>query len=247
MNDVELVAIVKALNSELVKNLLGPITKELGLGLGDLGSVVRFYWQRNLLRVFEKWAEAESGRTIGVKDFEKITPLLLLAATASDDELQTRWAALLESAVTDTEGFLPSFGRTLSELTAEEAQYLDRLWKIASQPPQYLSEHRPGREPLSYITLVNTFDPGINTGINAAEMEAFSSKMHFDQIANYERLGHAELVIQDLERLGILTHEPVAEPDRSPSHFPQPSVLQKVAQFRFRFRERKVVCRIVCN
>jgi hypothetical protein len=210
MNDVELVAIVKALDSEVVKNFLSPIAKHLGLALGDLGEITRFYWHRNLGKVFTKWAE--SGRVLNASEFEKVMPLLLLAATASNDELQSRWATLLESAVTD-EGFLPSFGRTLSELTAEEARYLDRIWKIVSAPPRYLSEHRPGREPLSYVTLVNTFDPSINTGINAAEMEAFSSKMPFAQIANYERLGHAELVIKDLERLGILTHEPVAEPD----------------------------------
>ena len=40
------------------------------------------------------------GRTIDGKDFEKIMPLLHLAAMASDDELQTKWASLLESATT---------------------------------------------------------------------------------------------------------------------------------------------------
>jgi hypothetical protein len=215
MNDVELEAIVKALDSEVVKNFLSPIARELGLSVGKFGEIFNFYLELNLGKIFTKWAEsrrAASSPPLKAEDFEKIMPLLLLAATASDDELQNRWAALLESAVTDTEGFLPSFGRTLSELTAEEAQFLDRLWRMASEPKPYLSEHRPGREPLSYITLVNIFDPNINTGINAAEMAG--DKMPFEQIANYERLGHAELVIQDLERLGILTHEPVAEPDR---------------------------------
>jgi hypothetical protein len=205
-------AMLEALNSEPVRNLLAPVTKHLGLLLGDLGEILRFYSQRNLGKIFAKWAEsrsAESGRALNADDFERVMPLLLLAAMVSDDELHTRWAVLLESAVTDTEGFLPSFGRTLSELTAEEARYLDQLWKIVSAPPRYLSEHRPGREPLSYIKLIETFDPSIKTGVNAGEMAG--DKVPFEQIANYERLGHAELVIQDLERLGILTHEPVAE------------------------------------
>ena len=205
-------AMLKVLDSEPVRNLLSPVTKQVGLLLGDLGEILRFYSQRNLGKIFARWAE--SGRVLDVVDFEKVMPLLLLAATASDGELQNRWAFLLESAVTDTEGFLPSFGRTLSELTAEEAQFLDRLWNVVSEPNRYLSEHRPGREPLSYLALVKIFDSTIETGINPAEIEAFSSKMPFAQIANYERLGQAELVIQDLERLGILTHEPVAEPDR---------------------------------
>jgi abortive infection alpha-like protein len=210
MNDVELVAIVKALDSEVVKNFLSPIAKELGLTLGTCGEIFRFYSEENFGKVFTKWAESRR-RALTANEFKRIMPLLPLAATVSDDELQTRWAALLESAVTETESFLPSFGRTLSELTAEEAQFLDRLWTVVSEPNRYLSEHRPGREPLSYQTLIKTFDPSINTGVNAAEMEAFSSNMPFAQIENYKRLGHAELVIQDLERLGILTHEPVAE------------------------------------
>jgi hypothetical protein len=210
MNDVELVAIVKALDSEIVKNLLSPIAKELGLTLSTFGEIFRFYSQQNLGKIFTKWAEsrrAASTRALNANDFEKIMPLLILASTASEDELQTRWAALLESAVTDVHGFLPSFGRTLSELTAEEARYLDRIWKIASAPQRYLSEHRQGREPLSYVMLIETFDSSIKTGVNAAEIA--TGKMHFEQIANYERLGHAELVIQDLERLGILGHEPI--------------------------------------
>jgi hypothetical protein len=205
-------ALLKVLNSEPVRNLLSPITKQLGEALGDIGSVVHFYCRRNLERIFAKWAE--SRQTISPADFEKITPLLLLAATASDGELQTRWAALLESAVTGNEGFLPSFGRTLSELTAEEAQYLDRIWSVVSETTRYLPEYRSGRQPISFMNLVEIFDPNINTGMNPAEMELFRSRMSFEQIANYERLGHVELVIQDLERLGIIAREPVAEPDR---------------------------------
>jgi len=65
------------------------------------------------------------------------------------------------------------------DCATEEAQFLDRLWKMASEPKPYLSEHRPGREPLSYITLVNMFDPNINTGVNAAEMAG--DKVPFDR------------------------------------------------------------------
>jgi hypothetical protein len=46
-------------------------------------------------------------------------------------------------------------------------------------------------------------------------MEVFKDRMPLAQKVNYERLGHAELVIHDLERLGILTHEPVVERPRS--------------------------------
>ncbi len=204
----------KILDSEPVRNLLAPITKHCGEALGYFGDVIRFYTHDNLRKIFTKWAEAESGRTLDIDAFKKILPLLQLAATVSNEELQTRWASLLESATADTEGFLLSFGQTLSQLTAEEARYLDRLWQQVSAPTGALSVNRPGRIPLTFEALVNVFDPEINTGINAAEWEQFRSRMTDEQKANYKRLVQAELVIRDFERLGILAHEPVADLDR---------------------------------
>jgi hypothetical protein len=131
----------------------------------------------------------------------------------SDEELQARWAALLENTVTATEGVLPSFGQTLSELTSEEAKYLDRLWALVSQPTDYLSEHRVGRDPFDYATLIKVYDPLLKV-ISPAEREVFKDKMTAEQLKDYDRLTQVELVIQDLERLGIISHEPIVEPDR---------------------------------
>jgi hypothetical protein len=146
----------------------------------------------------------------------------------SDDELQDRWAALLESAATADVGYLPSFGQTLSQLTAEEAKFLDRLWEFVTQPRPNLSpppvvqaiypphfaqdqeQPRPtpvltGMEPLEELELINIFDPAIETVVSA--WRGMQLKDEFSP-----QLPHARLVIDDLVRLGIIERGPVVDP-----------------------------------
>lgn len=76
---------------------------------------------------------------IDAADFECVMPLLPAASMQSAGELQDLRAALFESAATADVDYLPSFGQTLSQLTAEEAKFLDRLWKFVTQPRPDLS------------------------------------------------------------------------------------------------------------
>jgi hypothetical protein len=168
---------MKILDSEPVKNLLSPVTKEVGEFLGQIANLARFYATENLEAIFTKWARGRrNGRTIDAEAFKRVMPLLPLAAMVSGDELQEKWAVLMESAATE-DNCLPSFGQTLSQLTAEEVRYLDRLWKIVLQPTDYVSIHRFGREPLSYSSLVQTFDPDINA-VNPAEFQNLRGTLH---------------------------------------------------------------------
>jgi hypothetical protein len=207
--------LLKALESEPIKNLFSPVTKHLGETLGYVADIIRFYSYQNLAKIFVKWAESErGGRSLDEDEFKRVIPLLPLAAQVSDDDLQNRWAALLESAAKGDNGFLPSFGQTLSQLTAEEAQYLDRLYTVVTTPRNhFISEYSPGRTPLERNTLIRVYDPSINTGVNPAERRVFKDSLTQEQKANYEKLDHVELVIQDLDRLGIIVEEQSSEPD----------------------------------
>jgi hypothetical protein len=198
---------------EQANNLLSPTTKEIGGLLGDVANLGRFYMTQNLEKIFKQWAESRNGRILGGEEFKKVMPLLPLASMVSDHELQERWAALMESTATG-DGSLPSFGQTLAQLTSEEVRYLDRLWNVVSAPTDELLIVEPQRRPLSYSTLVMTFDPTINTGVSPAELKVFEDRVTAEQNANYERLGRAALVIDDLVRLAIIVEEHIAEPDR---------------------------------
>jgi hypothetical protein len=201
-NSVE--GILNVLDAEPVKNLFSPLTREIGGTLGDFGSIVRFYSHRNLEAIFTKWAE--SRRTpIGSKDFEKALPLLPLAAGVTDEELQDRWAALLESAVTTKKGFLPSFGRTLSELTPEEAHFLGRLRKAASVRCRFAPDGIDiTPRVISYAELLKIFDSTIDPGGDRPEWDILGLKVTERVPGTAEKKAQAMLVIQDFERLGIL-------------------------------------------
>jgi hypothetical protein len=194
---------IKILDSEPAKNLLSPLTKEVGEFLGDVGNLARFYATENLAKIFGRWARSRGvGRTLSDGELRKVMPLLPLASMVSDDELQGKWAALMERTAKD-DGCLPSFGQTLAQLTAEQVRYLDRLWKVVSAATDRLSV----AEPLSYIGLVQVFDPGINAGVSPAEWKLFKKRFTDKQKTNYERLDRAKLVIDDLIRLGIIRED----------------------------------------
>src|SRR5689334_2186867 len=124
-------------NTEAGKRMLSPIADEVGKSLAIFGEIFRFYQTENLGKIFTKWAAYRNDRPISPEDFRKAIPLMQPASMQSDDELQARWAALLESTISSDEGTLPSFAQTLSQLSPEEARFLDRLHVAIISPSRY--------------------------------------------------------------------------------------------------------------
>ena len=198
--------VAKVANSDAGKALTLPAAHEIGLLLGEVANIFRFYTTENLGKVLTRWDVYRKAqeKPLTERDIKKVMPLLQAAAMQSDEELQERWAALLESAATDDPNYLPSFATTLSVLTSEQVKYLDRLWEFSMQPLDVTSMYPPGILPVEDIKLIEIFDPSINTGINAAEVKIHREEMSPEQHANYERLLHARMVIEDLIGLKII-------------------------------------------
>jgi hypothetical protein len=203
-----------AASTEAGKKLITPVVEQIGLALGDFASIYRFYQNENLGKIFTKWAESRKEKSpLTDEDIRKILPLIPLASVQSDNDLQSRWAALLEYTVASESGVLPSFGQTLSQLTADEAKFIDRLFEFVMQPGPYLPQQDPGRIPMGRVKLIEIYDPTIHTGVNSAERQLFKDKFTTEQKENFEKLDQAGLIIQDLERLRILVQEWTSEPD----------------------------------
>jgi hypothetical protein len=193
----------KALDSEPVRNLLGPLTRNVGLILGQVSDIVRFYTEQNLVSIFTKWASRRKGAPLKSEGFKRVLPLLRDAAMQSDDELQERWASLLENVAHDAKGVLPSFGQTLSQITSEEARYLDRIWECVTAPDPYNSGKRQGRAELNHNKLIEIYNPKLRAP-SPAEMRVYGDKMSPEQLAAYEEMTNFELILHDLERLSLL-------------------------------------------
>jgi Abortive infection alpha len=191
-----------------MRNLLGPLTKNFGLILGQVSDIARFYTEQNLLSIFTRWAAQRKGEPLEAEGFKRVLPLLRDAAMQSDDELQGRWASLLENVANDAKGVLPSFGQTLSQITSAEARYLDRIWEYVTAPKPYNSGKRQGRDQLSYSYLIDIYNPKLRAP-SPAEMSVYRNRMSHEQVAAFDEMTNFELMLHDLERLSL--HEKVVQ------------------------------------
>jgi hypothetical protein len=140
---------------------------------------------------------------LNAEDFKRVLPLLRDAAMQSDNELQERWASLLENVANKMDGVLPSFGQTLSQLTSAEARYLDRIWERVTAPKPYNSGKRKGRDELSYSNLIDFYNPRLRAP-SPAEMQVYRDRMSLEMLAGFDEMTNFELIIHDLERLSLL-------------------------------------------
>lgn len=220
-------AIVAAVVSEAGKKLVTPVAETLGLALSDLAGIYRFYQNQNLGKIFTRWAEDRGDKPpLTEEEIQKVLPLLPLASVQSDEDLQQRWASLLEYTVASPGDSLPSFGQTLSQLSPEEARFLDRLMALVSEPkpqpepdefvPPHPKPDTAGREPVSRSALLNVFDPSIKspyTGTWPARGTDMEHHVLRAESENRAKIDRAELLFQDLERLGILIQDQLPETD----------------------------------
>ena len=114
----------------LLQKLVGPVAEETGLFLQDR---VRVYRLRNQLAVLGKTQDMLSSVGIDPKSvpLRVLVPLLEGAALEDDDNLATKWAALLANAAMQGSNvnLIPSFSNILSQLQPRDAAILDILHK----------------------------------------------------------------------------------------------------------------------
>jgi len=115
---------------ELLEKLLGPAAEEAGLLLQDK---VRVYRLRNQLAILGKAQDMLNSAGIDPKSvpLRVLVPLLDGAALEDDDNLATKWAALLANAAMQGSNvnLIPSFSNILSQLQPRDAAILDILNK----------------------------------------------------------------------------------------------------------------------
>ena|ERR1700733_11803788 len=102
-------SVLSVLNNEQVKNVLSPVTKQIGQ---DILTLYRHVTGDNFEQIRTKLAEKRTGKpAMTAADFKRIVPLLQSASVQSDETLQDRWANLMDSAIDQTKGYMPSFGQ----------------------------------------------------------------------------------------------------------------------------------------
>jgi hypothetical protein len=190
-------AITQVLNSEAGKNLTVPITKEIGIFLGDLGNMARFYATDNLNRVAVRWAEHRNNRKLTDEEVKRVMPLLPMVSMQSNEEFTDQWAALLESAANGSNPYAAAHAQTLSQLTPEEARVLSHLHKerlAASDLPR--SEDSPV---LRFVNVFQREDRFLCISFGVFDKESHSTIL-FESVMD-DRI---RLLVSDLERLRLI-------------------------------------------
>ena len=204
---------------EFLEKLLGPAAEEAGLILGDK---IKFYRLRNMLNVLEKSKRLleEEGLSPKAVSLKTLFPLLEYASLEEDAGLQDKWAALLANAANSTSELNPSFPEVLKQLSSAEARLLDAIYdrfvgdfkRIDLSESEAIGGNVSNSIPrLSFDSLGLMYaDLGL-TGIPWA-MTLGDFRTHGEKA--YRQKAEIKISLQNLIRLGLLSHERDIEFDR---------------------------------
>lgn len=110
----------------LLDQMLGPAATEVGLTLRDFVKVWRVKRQFDLLQEVKRLID-ESGKDVKPIATRLFFPVLEAASVEQDDEMQTRWAALIANEATIVGSVHPSYINILKQLAPDDARLLDKI------------------------------------------------------------------------------------------------------------------------
>ena len=112
---------------DIMRDLLGPSAREIGLSWGDSFRVWRL---KRIVRLLEevKQVACNAGLRIEPVAPRVLFPLLEAASLEEEDDLYCRWVALLSNTASHNTEILPCFPDLLRQLSPPEAQFLDKAY-----------------------------------------------------------------------------------------------------------------------
>jgi hypothetical protein len=113
---------------DLLDKLLGPAATVIGESLGDQTKVWQFKRRIRFMREVQRLA-GESGLKINPVATRLFFPVYEAASIEDDDNMQTRWAALIANEATKVGSVHPSFIEILRQMAPDDARLLDRLYE----------------------------------------------------------------------------------------------------------------------
>ena len=116
---------------EFLEKIAGPAAEEVGLLLQDKVRIYRLGNQLKMLAKAQKMLD-DAGVSPTSVPFRTLLPLLEGAALEEEDDLSTKWAALLANAATPDSpvDIYPSFPHILSQLSPRDAKVLDAIYDL---------------------------------------------------------------------------------------------------------------------
>lgn len=111
---------------DLLKRIAGPLADEIGESLGVVARHYRFKLALKMLQKTQRMLR-EAGIAPQAVPPRLFLPIMDGASIEDDEDLHSRWAALLANAATSPTLVHPSYVEILKQLTPEDARLLDKL------------------------------------------------------------------------------------------------------------------------
>lgn len=112
---------------DLVKRIAGPLADEIGESLALAARPYRIMLAAKMFQKTQRMLK-EAGVTPHAVPPRLFLPILENASIQDDEDLHTRWAALLANAAASTKLVHPSYIEILKQLAPEDAVLLDKLY-----------------------------------------------------------------------------------------------------------------------
>ena len=112
---------------DIVKRIAGPLADEIGESLAVLARPYRIMLSVKMFQKTQRMLK-EAGIVPQTVPPRLFLPIMEGASIQDDEDLHSRWAALLANAAVSPTLVHPSFIEILKQLTPEDAQLLDRLY-----------------------------------------------------------------------------------------------------------------------
>jgi hypothetical protein len=111
---------------DILRKIVGPLADEMG---ESMGVVARHYRYKLAVKMYQKTERMllDAGLQPHSVPPRLFLPIIENASMQDDEDLHTRWAALLANAATSPDLVHPSFIEVLRQLTPKDAELLDEL------------------------------------------------------------------------------------------------------------------------
>ncbi len=181
--------------TELAKTLFGPAANEVGEMFADK---VRHRRMKNQVVIFNKTVDLLEKNNLKARglDMKTLVPLLEQSSLEEDELLQDKWANLIANiASTPASGLEPKLIKTLSSLSALEAQVFDFAFNQFTSERQKLYDDSQKRKYNVYKTL--------------EEVRLDSVVLDFDEVKKEFGLTQefAKICVDNLTALGLLRYD----------------------------------------
>jgi abortive infection alpha-like protein len=112
---------------DVIKRIAGPLADEIGESLALLARPYRIALSVKMFKKTQRTLK-EAGLPAQPVPPRLFLPMLEAASIENDEDLHTKWSALLANAASSPEKVHPSFIEILKQLTPDDARLLDKLY-----------------------------------------------------------------------------------------------------------------------